>query len=318
MDWGAALSGSVPGELNHRIGSEIFCREAMVNPQLRLLPGRIHSMSRNPEGVMATNADIDFMQWLMMKLKEPWAVDIYGWTPNTNRIGVSSSQKPTQKDKIRQPRWCSQDLPAVRIRCPSVFMVSSPISPQFQDDGDDTRYGYDDLMAFIKEFGDQKWPPKFPRIPMDPMAGCPGCPVIAMLIDPKRRMVEFKMLEGLMIGRSPASTDHIWSFHRWKSWTCLARDPLGKCFDFCQPHCRGGQVATTLPQASSSIHKHFVPLLPENTSSPGGDACMTRWEILKPFGLLCEGRAPGDPDAKSSKSRCSHDQPQPRIAMARN
>jgi hypothetical protein len=44
---------------------------------------------------------------------------------------------------------------------------------------------------------------------MDPMAGCPGCPVIAMLIDPKRRMVEFKMLEGLMIGRSPASTDHI-------------------------------------------------------------------------------------------------------------
>lgn len=35
-------------------------------------------------------------------------------------------------------------------------MVSSPISPQFQDDGDDTRYGYDDLMAFIKEFGDQK------------------------------------------------------------------------------------------------------------------------------------------------------------------
>lgn len=42
---------------------------------------------------MATNADIDFMQWLMMKLK---------------------------------------------------------------DDGDDTRYGYDDLMAFIKEFGDQK------------------------------------------------------------------------------------------------------------------------------------------------------------------
>ena len=78
MDWGAALSGSVPGELNHRIGSEIVCREAMVNLQLRLLPGRIHSMSRNPEGVMATNADIDFMQWLMMKLKEPWAVDIYG------------------------------------------------------------------------------------------------------------------------------------------------------------------------------------------------------------------------------------------------
>lgn len=35
-------------------------------------------MSRTPEGVMATNADIDFMQWLMMKLKEPWAMDIYG------------------------------------------------------------------------------------------------------------------------------------------------------------------------------------------------------------------------------------------------
>lgn len=29
-------------------------------------------------------------------------------------------------------------------------------SHQFQDDGDDTRYGYDDLMAFLKDFGDQK------------------------------------------------------------------------------------------------------------------------------------------------------------------
>ena len=50
----------------------------MVNPQWRLLPERIDSMSRTPEGVMVTNGGIDFMQWLLIKLKDPRDVDIYG------------------------------------------------------------------------------------------------------------------------------------------------------------------------------------------------------------------------------------------------